>query len=107
MMAYTVKPGDAGRINLRETDQVKAALQRVAMVLETRKGSVPMYREFGLDWSILDKPMPVAEMLARTMIREAIERWCEDVTVKGISFQRDEATGALIPTVEVDIHAKS
>lgn len=106
-MSYTVTAADAGGLRFGETDPGKAALQQVAMVLATRKGSVPMYREFGFDWSVLDRPMPVAEALARTLIREAVEQWCGGVTVTGVSFQRDDRTGTLIPTVEVEIRAES
>lgn len=107
-MVYTVKTGESRAIALNETDPVKAKLQEVAMVLETIKGSIPMYRDFGaIEPSVLDKPMPVAEMLTRTMVREGIERWCEGVTVKGVSFARDEKTGTLVPSVEVEVNEKS
>lgn len=107
-MTYTVTAGEGGSVSLWETDPVKAKLQEVSMVLGTVKGSVPMFRDFGsVDPSVLDKPMPVAKMMTRTMVREGIERWCEDVTVKSVSFQRDEKTGTMITTVEVEIYAKS
>lgn len=104
-MSDIVTAAAAEKLSFGETDPEKAALQQVAMVLATRKGSVPMYREFGFDWSVLDKPASIAEPLARAAIREAVERWCGGVTVKNISFQRDDRTGTLIPAVEVEIHA--
>lgn len=104
-MIHTVKAMMTGGIVLNETDPVKAKLQEVAMVLGTIKGSIPMYRDFGaIERSVLDRPMPVAEMIARATIREGIEQWCKGVTVKKVSFQRDEKTGTLIPEVEVEIH---
>ncbi len=107
-MTYTVKAGDGETVCLWESDPIKAKLQEVRLVMETIKGSVPMFREFGcLDPKVLDKPMPVAEMMTRTMVREGVERWCRGVTVKGVSFQRDEKTGTLSPVVEVEIHAES
>lgn len=107
-MAYTVKAAPATAIELLERDPVKAKLQEVAMVMGTIKGSVPMYREFGcIERSVLDKPMPVAELMLRTTIREGIEKYCKGVTVTRVFFQRDEKTGTLTPAVEVDVHAES
>ena len=106
-MTYTVTAGNDSAVCLWETDPIKAKLQEVRLVTETIKGSVPMFREFGcLDPEVLDKPMPVAEMMTRTMVREGVERRCEGVAVKGVSFQRDEKTGTLVPAVEVEIHAE-
>lgn len=106
-MTYTVTAREEEAVNLWETDYIKAKVQEVRMVMETVKGSVPMFREFGgIERAVLDKPMPVAEMMTRTMVREEIERWCEGVTVKNVTFQRDEKTGTMIPTVEVEICEK-
>jgi hypothetical protein len=102
-MSYTVSAADLSRITINESETVRSVLQCVKMVLTTAKGSVPMYREFGLDMSILDRPTSVAEPRARTMVREAVERWEPRATVKSVTFQRDEAQGRLIPTVEVEI----
>jgi phage baseplate assembly protein W len=77
------------------------------MVLGTPKGSVPYYREFGLDMEILDKPMNLAQARARTLIREAVERWVPQCTVNSVSFTRDDFTGKMTPTVEVEITDES
>ena len=46
-MEYTVKPAQ-GHLKLNETDPVAAVLQEVAVLLGTRQGEVPLFREFGL-----------------------------------------------------------
>jgi hypothetical protein len=103
-MSYTVSSVDLGKVVLSEEETVRSVLQCVKMILTTAKGSVPLYRDFGLDMSILDKPMATAAPRARAMVREAVEQWEPRATVKGVTFQRDELNGRLIPTVEVEIN---
>jgi len=50
-----------------------AVLQNIALILATPKGSVPLYRDFGLSWEPLDKPMPVAQAMMTGEVRETIE----------------------------------
>ena len=54
-MEYTVSATDLANIQLNEEDRVKEILRNVAVILATPKGSVPMYRSFGLDMSFLEK----------------------------------------------------
>ena len=72
-MEYTVSATDLANLRLNETDEVKEVLRNVAVILATPKGSVPMYRDFGLDMSFLDKPANVAKNMAVIPVREAIE----------------------------------
>lgn len=104
-MSYTVSAADLKKIRFNEKATVDSVLQNIAVILSTPLGSVPLYRDFGLDWSFLDKPMPVAKVLAVAPVREAIERWEPRAMVLGISFSEDPVRpGILIPTVEVDIN---
>lgn len=92
-------------LELGAADTVKSVTQAIKIILTTPKGTVPMYRDFGVDMSFLDYPGPAAEQRARVEIKEAIERWEPRVTVKDITFQRDELqSGKLVPTVEVEIN---
>lgn len=71
-MSYTVSATDLGRLRFNELETVNSVLQNIAVILSTPKGTVPLYREFGLDWKYLDKPMPVAKVL---MISEVRRPW--------------------------------
>lgn len=103
-MSYTVSASDLNKLRFNEEDTLNAVLQNIAVILSTPKGSVPMYRDFGLDWSFLDKPIPVAKVLMVAPVREAIERWEPRASVLDVSFSEDPARpGVLIPTVEVEI----
>lgn len=103
-MSYKVSTVDLNTIRLNETDTVSAVLQNIAIILATRQGSVPLYREFGLTQAFVDKPLPVAKTLLFSEIREAIERFEPRASVIGITFETPEGSpGVLIPIVEVNI----
>ncbi len=110
-MEYTVKASgrsidatDLRRIRFLVEDTVSDVLQNIAVILSTPKGSVPLYRDFGLNYSFLDKPKPLAEMMMRVEIREAIEKWEPRAKIRGITFSEDITNpGASRPTVEVEI----
>lgn len=104
-MTYTVKAGTAA-VALNETDMVKSVLQNIAIILRTRRGSCPLYREFGLPMEFLDRPQPVAKTMAIAEIKEAVEAFEPRATVEDISFEEDaNKPGILIPIVEVSINA--
>lgn len=103
-MSYKVSTADLNTIRLNETDTVSAVLQNIAIILATRQGSVPLYREFGLTQEFVDKPLPVAKTLLFSEIREAIERFEPRASVIGITFETPKGSpGVLIPIVEVNI----
>ena len=52
-MEYTVSATDLANIKLNEEDRVKEILRNVAVILATPKGSVPMYRSFGLQLKLI------------------------------------------------------
>ena len=101
-MSYTVSATDLKSIQFNEKNELNAVFQNIAVILSTPMGTVALYRDFGLDWSFLDKPTPV---LMVAPVREAIQRWEPRATVLDVSFSEDPAQpGVLIPTVEVDIN---
>ena len=93
-----------GRITLNETDTVRAMLQNVRNILRTALGTVPMYREFGIDARFVDSPINVATPIIYAIIREAIEEFEPRCEVVDIDFVPDVSNpGALLPTVRVRI----
>ncbi len=104
-MSFTVSAIDLGHLRFNEQETVSSVLQNIAVILSTPKGTVPQYRDFGLDNSFVDKPRPVAEVLMVAPVKEAIQRWEPRAEVLDVSFSEDPAQpGVLIPTVEVDIN---
>ena len=103
-MSFQVSASDLGNIRLNQPYRVNAVLQNIALILATPKGSVPMYRDFGLSQEFLDKPAPVARAMMVSSVREAIEEWEPRAAVKQISFTESGLEpGKLVPTVEVEI----
>ena len=103
-MSYKVSATDLAAIRLNEQDTVSSVLQNIAVILSTSKGSVPLYRSFGLNTDFLDKPIPVAKTMMVAEVREAIETWEPRATVVDVSFREDiSSPGILIPIVEVEI----
>ncbi len=103
-MSFKVSAADLTNIRLNEQDTVTSVLQNIALILSTRKGTVPMYRGFGLDQRSVDKPTPIAKPMLYVDVKEAIEEYEPRAEVVNVTFQEDPAIpGRLIPTVEVEI----
>lgn len=104
-MTYQVSEADLKTIRLDEQDTVSSVLHNVALILATPKGTVPLYRDFGLDREFLDMPTPEAEVRMIAPIREAVEQWEPRATVKDVFFTRSrDGSGKLVAHVEIEIN---
>lgn len=104
MAQYTVTL--SSQVDFAPSDEVREILQNIRTILSTRKGSVPLDRDFGLTWVHIDKPMPVAKMLMRSEVIDAIEEYEPRATVVSVDFDDDTASvmdGILKPRVVVQI----
>ncbi len=86
-----------------ENDTVKSVVQNIALLLNTRKGTVPMYREFGLPMEFIDKPTDIAETMAVLEISEAVEEFEPRAKLKDLTITKTEE-GAMAVIVEVTIN---
>ena len=103
-MSYFVSTKDVDNITLNETDIVKSVLQNIRMILTTRRLSVPLYRDFGLQMQFLDRPMIAARLLLITEIKDAISEYEPRANILSINLEVDsDIPGKLNATVEVDI----
>lgn len=103
-MRYTVRSDDALSFTLCENDKVKSVLQNLLLLLTTRKGSVPMYRDFGLSQNFVDKPVSVAQALMVPEVREAMTKYEPRAEFVGLSFEYNESMpGRMIAILEVEI----
>lgn len=75
------------RFGLSGIDEI---VQNVKVILNTRKGSVPLDRDFGVDWSIVDKPTTMAFQKLRINIVKTIEKYEPRVKVKTVEIMPDE-----------------
>ena len=103
-MRYTIRGDDNVALAFCENDRVKSILQNIHLILTTRKGTIPMYREFGLDMDFVDKPIPVAETLMASRVKTALDEFEPRAEFVDIDFEHSkDAFGAMIPILEVEI----
>lgn len=77
-------------------------LQNVRTILATRKGTVPLDRDFGLEWEHVDKPI----QLIQAEIIEAVERWEPRAVIDKIEFgegAEEAMDGLLNPIITLSI----
>lgn len=87
--------------------------QEIRTVLTTRKGSVPLDRDFGLDWSFLDRPLAAALPRYVGEVSRQLEKYVQRIRVLEVRFNPREQTtaqaasnaaeGKLFPIVKVAI----
>lgn len=83
------------------TDEI---LQNVSMILSTPKGSVPLDRNFGVDLSMLDMPIEMAQNLFTVQVIEAVQDYEPRATIQSVSYERNHLSGKLKPIVKVVIN---
>lgn len=78
--------------------------QEIRTVLATRKGSVPLDRDFGLSWEYVDLPISEAMPYMVAEIGQQLEKYVPRIRVLDISFSSsDPVDGRLEPSVIVEI----
>jgi hypothetical protein len=96
-----------GAIEFAPTNTVTEILQNVRTILGTPKYSVPLDRDFGINATMLDEPLPVAQARLTAEIIAAVERWEPRAQVVRVSYADmttgDANDGVLRPKVRVRI----
>jgi len=67
--------------------EIEEIIQNVKTILSTPKGSVPLMRDFGVNWEIIDILTPELEMKMKEEIFSQIERWEKRAKVKKVSLK--------------------
>ncbi len=93
-----------GAVDFAPKNEVAEILQNVRTILNTRIGTVPLDREFGISWEHLDKPVHIAKTQMMVDVIDALEKHEPRVRVKEVRFDdSDGAEGILKPVVVVSI----
>jgi hypothetical protein len=85
---------------------LEAIAQNVRMILTTPKGSVPLDRDFGVSWMVVDRPSPKARAELVAEIFDQVRRYEPRVRVTEIDWQEtgaDNMDGRLRPSVRLEI----
>ena len=72
------------------------------MIISTVKYSVPMDREFGIDGTVVDRPINIAKAHLSNEIFRAVRRYEPRAVIESIEFNGDEI-GKLTPTIKIQI----
>lgn len=90
-------------IHIFPADEHIEILQNVKTILTTIKGTVPLDRDFGIDATLIDKPVSVVKPLLIKEIKEALEAYEPRAKLVSVDWQGDGAEGKLVPIVKVAI----
>ena len=101
MANYIVSSEDSS-LQFNQSDTNKSILQDIALLLRTKRGTVPLARDFGLEMKFLDKPIDIAETIAYTEVTEAVEEYEPRASVTDVFFSAG-VNGTMILNVEVEI----
>jgi len=103
-MRYTFRSDRPPTYDLLENDIIRSVAQNISLILSTRRGTVPMYREFGLPMKFIDKPIPIYEALFTEEVTEALERFEPRAKLISVSFEHNQAVnGKSTAILEVEI----
>ena len=105
-MLFTVDPGRVDALKLSAAG-LPGLAQEVRLLLSTPRGSVPLDRDFGIDWSMVDSPDPQLMPMYVAEVSRKIERYIPRVRVVAVDApQRDgaeAAEGVARPRVTLEI----
>lgn len=103
-MRYTFRSDIPPTYDLLENDAIRSVAQNISLILSTRRGTVPMYREFGLPMRFIDKPIPLYEAIFTEEATEALERFEPRARLISVSFEHNQAaSGKSTAILEVEI----
>lgn len=103
-MRHKIRSDEPLSLSLCESDEEKSILQNVYSILTTPKGSVPMYRDFGLPMAYKDKPMNVVETIISSEIMEALKRFEPRASYADVVCEIDEKEpDKIVVILEVDV----
>ena len=91
-----------GSVDFAPQSEVAEILQNVRTILNTRIGTVPLARDFGVSWEHVDKPYP---MMSSAVV-DAIEEFEPRARVESVEFEESEETamdGILVPRVVISV----
>lgn len=82
---------------------LKEIHQNIRTILTTARGSVPLDRDFGLDISVIDLPIPLYEAKLTADIFDTIPKYEPRVKVIDVTYKHDALSGRSMPIVKVAI----
>ena len=88
-MKYEVT--QTGGVDYAPESEAAEIIQNVRTILNTRVGTVPLHRDFGISWEHVDKPLPVAMSIMQGIIVDAVSEFEPRAKVEKVTFDGDGA----------------
>jgi phage baseplate assembly protein W len=83
---------------------VPEVMQNVRTVLTTRRGTVPLDRDFGLSFDFLDSPVNITRAKAEQEIFLQLKKYEPRAVLKQIMWETDVISGQVSPSVRVEVN---
>jgi phage baseplate assembly protein W len=83
---------------------VPEVMQNVRTILTTRRGAVPLARDFGLSFEFLDSPINITRAKAEQEIFLQLKKYEPRAILKQIVWETDVISGQISPSVKVEIN---
>jgi phage baseplate assembly protein W len=82
---------------------VSEVMQNVRTILTTRRGTVPLDRDFGISFDFLDSPINITRAKAEQEIFLQLKKYEPRAILKQIIWETDVISGHISPSVKVEI----
>jgi phage baseplate assembly protein W len=82
---------------------IPEVMQNVRTILATRRGTVPLDRNFGISFEFLDSPVNTARAKAEQEIFLQLKKYEPRAILKQIIWETDVISGHISPSVKVEI----
>lgn len=102
MKKYTIRSDTPPDYTLCENDTAASVLQNIALLVATKQGTVPGYREFGLPMRFIGMPERIASTVAAQEVVDAVEQFEPRATLNEVQTQY-AAGGKMVLILEVAI----
>lgn len=99
-----------GEIVIHPLSRAEEIIQNVRMILSTPKGTLPLDRNFGLDFSVVDKPVDRAMVYLSVDVFQQLKRYEPRVELVRILYPESETdfiNGQLRPNVMLKLKAEN
>jgi phage baseplate assembly protein W len=83
---------------------VSEVMQNVRTILTTRRGTVPLDRDFGISFDFLDSPINTTRAKAEQEIFLQLKKYEPRVILKQIIWESDVISGQISPSVRVEVN---
>lgn len=65
-------------------------IQNIRLILSTPRGSVPLDRDFGIDWTVIDRPVGEVSQIIKAHIVRQIQKYEPRAKVKKVELLSQE-----------------